>query len=88
MDDWIKPGESVTCVEKKIVKSEHPRADSDSEDTEDDNENDSSLKDEKEKIGPLEMNEAQKMDVDDIETSPKINKANNVLEMDEAMKED
>uniref|UniRef100_A0A2S2NUY0 Intron-binding protein aquarius n=1 Tax=Schizaphis graminum TaxID=13262 RepID=A0A2S2NUY0_SCHGA len=88
MDDWIKPGESVTCVEKKIVKSEHPGADSDSEDTEDDNENDSALKDEKEKIGPLEMNEAQKMDVDDIETSPKINKANNVLEMNEAMKED
>lgn len=84
MDDWIKPGESVTCVEKKIIKSDHPGADSDSDD---DNENDSAANEDNEKIGPLEMDEAQKMDVDDINASQEINKTN-VLEMDEPMKED
>lgn len=88
VNDWIKPGESVTCVEKKIIKSDHPGADSDTEDSDDDNENDSAAKEEnEEKIGPLEMDEAQKMDVDDINASQEINKTN-VLEMDETMKED
>ena len=32
MDDWIKPGEAVTSVEKKIIRSDLPGLESDSED--------------------------------------------------------
>lgn len=73
MDDWIKPGESVTSVEKKINKSDHPGAESDSEDNDDDSDNDddeNTTKEEEKKIGPLEMDEtdnkqSQKIDEKD-----------------------
>lgn len=97
MDDWIKPGESVTSVEKKINKSDHPGVESDSEDNDNDSDdnanNENAIKEEEAKIGPLEIDDTndkqlQKMDVDDINVSPEINKTNNVLSIDETMEED
>lgn len=91
MDDWIKPGEAVTSVEKKIIRSDHPGQESDSED--DDNDNERAIIEEKEKIGPIEIDETDseqlhKMDVDDLSASPEIIKTINVLEKDKTMEED
>jgi len=90
VDNWIKPGEAVTSVEKKIIKSDHPGQESDSEDDDNDNEN---IIEEKEKIGPIQIDETDseqlnKMDVDDLSASPEINKTINVLEKDENIEED
>ncbi|KAL5235350.1 hypothetical protein ACI65C_002760 [Semiaphis heraclei] len=91
IEDWIKPGEAVTSVEKKIIKSNHSGLESDSED-DDDDENENVIKEEKEKIGPVQIDETdnkqlQKMDVDDLSASPEINKTINVLEKVETMEE-
>lgn len=100
MENWIKPGESVTSVQKKIKKPDLSITESDSKNNDDnvDNENEH-IKNtiQKEQIGPLEMDEThnghiQKMDVnilDNVNTSPKTNESVNVLvKDDETMQED
>lgn len=96
-EDWIKPGVTVTSVEKKINKPSHPGAesDSDNDDSDDDSYNDKknvSMKDNEENIiGPSEINETDnesvhKMDVDDSE-SPKVDKIDDFVINDETMQD-
>lgn len=103
MEDWIKPGASVTFVEKKIIKSDHhPGAESDSENDSDDDVSGSNnakddniveMKVDKKIIGPPENDKTcdeqlPKMDVDNISTSPETNKMDGSKEGNEAMEED
>lgn len=96
-EDWIKPGVSVTSVEKKINKPSHPGAesDSDNDDSDDDaysREKIASVNENEEKIiGPSEINETdgesvQKMDVDDNDL-PKVDKIDNFVVNDETMQD-
>lgn len=96
-EDWIKPGVSVTSVEKKINKPSHTEveSDSDNDDSDDDSYNDkqiTSMKENEEKIiGPSEINETnneseQKMDVDDSEM-PKVDKTDHFVVNDEKMQD-
>lgn len=90
-EDWIKPGASVISVEKKTNESEHPGAESDSENDDSEEDNVDVKKNEKKIIGPSQINEThneqlkQKMDVDDNNISPTIN---NGLSKDATMEED
>lgn len=88
MEKWIKPGVSVTFVEKKINKPFHPETESDSinnDDNNDDcdssNENTMEVSKNKQNIGPSET------DVDDNFTALGSSKLN-IFECDKTLKED
>lgn len=97
-ENWIKPGVSVTSVEKKINKPSHSGAesDSDNDDSDDDddeyNKKNNVLRENEEKIvESTEINETddenvQKMDVDDSEP-PKVDTIENSLVKDETMQD-
>lgn len=88
MEEWIKPGASVTSVVKKIIKPDHQELESyNSKNYNDDDNTIKSPKNDETIIEPLETHNTllQEMDVDDINILPETNEN---LEKDETMEED
>lgn len=80
MEEWIKPGVSVTSIEEKIITPDHHGLEGIESNSKNDINNDNIIKSQKNEqiIEHLDIdgthNTLQKMDVDDITISPEPNK--------------